>query len=147
MRTLRGARDFTSGELDAVARWCRENTPEGSRILVHDAGYMGYASGRTLIDLVGLKTPSSIPVHKRFTASGNERDRAEAIGLIAETQCPGYVVVLSDWDNIYHITKALRDRGWGLTCLRPARMDIMKSYIVYRLEQPAAEGPGDHGTD
>ncbi len=51
--------EFSRKEMAGVAEWVTENLPAGARIAVHDAGYIAFATDRTLIDVVGLKTPQS----------------------------------------------------------------------------------------
>lgn len=40
-----------------MARWTAANLPAGARVGVHDVGLMGYFSGLSLYDVVGLTTP------------------------------------------------------------------------------------------
>lgn len=42
-----------------MARWLAENTPDETRVAVHDVGMMRYLSRRTTIDMVGLTTPGA----------------------------------------------------------------------------------------
>jgi hypothetical protein len=51
----------------AVGTWVAENTPPASVLAVKDVGYIGYYSGRTILDLGGLVSPQCIP----FRAKGD----------------------------------------------------------------------------
>ena len=70
-------------ERPALALWLQSNVPADARILIHDAGYLAYATRYELIDLVGLKTPESIRFHERYTVPSNGTQRDEAINQIA----------------------------------------------------------------
>jgi hypothetical protein len=126
-------RRFTSGELDDLATWCRRNLPADAVLLVHDAGYIAAATRFRLVDIVGLKTPSSMEYHARLTWPSCGRDRAEAVHRIALAQRPGYLVALRGWDRIYRLSEGLRLRGWRLEPLRGHD----RPYEVFRLTPPA----------
>src|SRR5262249_51453126 len=51
-----------------IAEWLNTHERPGVPVLVHDAGYLSETTDAALTDLVGLKTPSSIPIHQRWTA-------------------------------------------------------------------------------
>ncbi|MDB4927949.1 MAG: putative rane protein [Myxococcaceae bacterium] len=129
-------RAFTAAELEGVASFCRHNLPAGSRVLLHDVGYMSWGTAFQLVDFVGLKSPSSAVLHQSMTWPTCGARRGEAIHLIATREHPNYLVVLNGWDRIYRFSDSLRARGWGLTSLRPP--DV--AYSVYRLTPPP-DGP------
>ncbi|MET0793992.1 MAG: hypothetical protein ABW061_20900 [Polyangiaceae bacterium] len=106
--------DFTRSELQPLARWLDVHA-RGSKILIHDAGYVGFAVHAPLVDLVGLKTPASLAPHRELTWPQCTKDaRGRAIAQIAERAQPQYLVVLEDWDRIFGITDGLRKRHWQL---------------------------------
>jgi len=82
---------FIQGEMVATARWLMENTPEDSRIAVHDIGAVGYFADRPLLDLAGLITPQVIP----FIT--NESLLIEFI----HSETADYVVFFPDWSAPY----------------------------------------------
>ena len=125
-------------EFADMAIWVRDNVPRDSRILVHDAGALSFYAPNPLIDLVGLKTPSSIGVHRRLTWPSCGADRGRAMAEIARNSRPDYVVVIADWDRIFAITGALKTAGWTLM---PVRTPIgqLNGYSVYRV---ASAGTG-----
>jgi hypothetical protein len=122
--------NFTRVELAGVAQWLTEHVQPDEKVLVHDAGYVGYAVRARLVDLVGLKTPSSLGPHRELTWKTCGGGRGTAISQIARAQHPDYLVVLNGWDGIYGITKTLRDRGWGL------ESRYSHAYSVYQLSPP-----------
>jgi uncharacterized membrane protein (UPF0136 family) len=129
----RDAQRFTQSELGGVADWCNENLPQGSRLLIHDAGYISYATHFQLIDMVGLKTPANIEFHKAMTYPSHGKLRDEAISKVELLGNADFLVVLDGWDNIFDITSGLRKNGW---LLDPLRMN--GAYHVYRIHPDAA---------
>jgi len=129
--------DNTARNLDGVAGWCSRHLSARSTLMVHDAGYISWGTGFRLIDLVGLKTPSSVPYHQRLTYPSNGARRGEAVSLIALRRRPDYLIVLDGWEGIYHIAAGLRAQGWGV---RLVNADY--SYKVYALSPPPGPPQG-----
>lgn len=105
---------FTRFELDPLASWLDEHV-HGQKLLLHDAGYVGFYVDTPMADLVGLKTPASVEPHRELTwkqCGGAARN--EAIHRIALREQPKYVVLLAGWDQIYGISQGLREHGWQL---------------------------------
>jgi hypothetical protein len=104
----------TRGVLQPLAEWLTAHA-QGTKILVHDAGYVGYAVEAPLADLVGLKSPASIPPHRELTwAECSRSARVRAIERIMLHERPHYLVLLDEWDRVFQISSQLRERGWGL---------------------------------
>jgi len=120
-------------ELAGVSEWISTHLPAEAILLVHDAGYISLKGTHTLVDLVGLKTPSSIEIHKNLTFRGCTRDPL-AIDLIARRNHVTHFVVLDEWDQIFHLTDALRATGWRLT-----RTDEERGPTRYKVYQLVAE--------
>lgn len=123
--------EFTRRECDGVADWARRNLPGDARLLIHDAGYIAWDTPFPLGDLVGLKTPSSIPDHLALTLPSGGEERPEAMARIAERSDATHLVVLDEWDGLFDITAGLRSEGWALEPLRTEG-----AYDVYRLDAP-----------
>ena len=130
-REHQNGRAFTRVELAGVADWCRKNLPPGSRLLIHDAGYISYATDFPMADIVGLKTPANIPLHRDATYASNGAARPLAIHAAALTSNAQYLVVLNDWDGIFRITDGLRTYGWQVLPRRDKG-----AYRVYQLTPP-----------
>lgn len=130
MGHLAGTVGFTRTELAPLGTWIETNTPVDAVLLVHDVGYIARGSDRKMIDLVGLKTPSSVEVHLRKTLAGCGRDRATAISEIAKASGATHLVVLVGWEKAFSIAAGLRRNGWDLALLRTG------AYEVYRLTPP-----------
>lgn len=104
--------------------------PAASRILVHDAGLAAWvAPSMHLIDVVGLKTPSSIASHKSATLDSCHW--GAALDQIARSQNARYALVLQRpfWNCV---GSNLADRGWTLSPL-PSHGG---EYQLYALSRP-----------
>jgi hypothetical protein len=122
-------------DLIETGRWVADHVPADATLLVHDAGAIAVYGRHRAVDLVGLKTPSSIEAHAQTWASCGRR-RGDAIDAVARLARPDYLVVLNGWDGIFRITRALAAHGWRLTPVwvqstRPS------SFAFYALAGPA----------
>lgn len=135
-RDYRDSMLFTDDQMQLVD-WAEVNLPRDARILIHDAGYIGWAADYRLVDLVGLKTPESIEAHRRFTLPSAGRDRSMAIARIATQQQVTHAIILDGlfWGDI---AAGLRRQGWQL---EPLRTGAGTLYQVYRLTPPAVGTP------
>jgi hypothetical protein len=125
-------RHATAHELVDTAAWVDANVPAEAVVLVHDAGAISLFAHRRAVDLVGLKTPSSIDAHRRWTAPSCGRDRPAAIADIALASHASYAVVVSDWDETFAIRSSLEANGFVLTPVRTPP-NHARGYTVYRL--------------
>jgi hypothetical protein len=127
----RARRDFTRRELHAVASWL-DSHAVGQRVLLHDIGYVSFATRAELVDLVGLKQRSAMLVHRDLTYAhcGGEA-RGDAVARIAAEEHPRFAVLLTRWDAIYHMADGLRRHGWTLTPVFKG-----EAYSIYALEPP-----------
>lgn len=140
---LQGARgrsyfstSYPAVELVATAQWVDAHVPAGATLLVHDAGAISEFAHHPAVDLVGLKTPSSVDAQGRWTWATCGRDRRLALAQIAATSGASYVVISRDWDHVFRISYFLKASGFELTLLRqPPRSDA-DGYFVYRLVPP-----------
>jgi hypothetical protein len=123
---------FTSGELADTARWLDDNLPAGSRLLVHDAGYVSEATPFALVDAVGLKTPASAELHRRLTRRSCGERRGDALAAIAAQGRVTHLVELTAWEQRFGIARSLTERGWAVRSLRQSRA----GYSVYALAPP-----------
>jgi hypothetical protein len=97
----------------ALAEWINTNTPPGTSILVHDAGYLSEYTRARLTDLVGLKSPASIEWHRRYTGPDLGHGRARAMHEIACRASPLYLVAFSGWERAFVVTRGLAEYGWA----------------------------------
>jgi len=129
-------------ELTALSKFCAESLDPHARLLIHDAGYMAYATHFEMVDFVGLKTPAAIPLHRELTYPSAGADRHKAIDLLARQTKPDYLIVLNAWDGIFRITKGLEKDGWQFEPVRPQsdRDPVAPQfhYSVYRMSRKDA---------
>jgi hypothetical protein len=132
---MRAVSDYTKAELYPLAEELKAHLPAGTKLLVHDAGFVSYATRLPTSDLVGLKTPENARWHAALTLPSCGRARAEAVHRIALESGARFFIVLHAWDRIFGLTRALAVHGWGL---RPVwRRDT--GYDVYALRPPEPE--------
>jgi hypothetical protein len=129
---------ITRVELAGVSRWLARNANGNDPVLIHDAGYLSLLGRQPLVDLVGLKTPSSVAIHRDRTWAACGRD-PRALDLIARRGGVRYAVFLTDWDRLFGLSDSLRATGWRVERADGERGDTR--YKVYRLTAPAASGP------
>ena len=122
---------FTRHDLAGTAAWCNAHLPPGSTLLIHDAGYIAYGTRFRLVDLVGLKTPSSVAAHRALTHPSGGALRGPAVSRIARAGHTEYLVVLGGWDGIFGLSSGLRAQGWGVR-----RVNGQYAYQVYALRPP-----------
>ena len=123
---------FTRHDLAGTAAWCSAHLPPGSTLLVHDAGYIAYATRFRLVDLVGLKTPASVAAHRALTHPSGGTLRGAAVSRIALRNRCDYLVVLGGWETAFGLASGLRAQGWGV---RP--VSDRYAYHVYALRPPS----------
>lgn len=122
---------FTRQELAGMSKWVEDNVPADARIAVHDAGYIAYANDRAMTDIVGLKTPFAAKIHAALTSPSSGLNRVDAVSRILRESRSNYLVVLTTWDEVGHITSGLKNLGWQVERLRDG------AYRVVRITPPA----------
>lgn len=133
----RRTRFFTWNEGNMTASILAD-LPRESVVLVHDIGYISFVTQLRLVDLVGLKRPESVALHRRLTYPHcGGAGREEAIATIAGETKPNHAIILDHWDQLYRITDALRQAGWTLTTIRDPKPH--RGYYVYQLSRPGDE--------
>jgi hypothetical protein len=122
---------FYDGSLHDLAAWCDQNLPAKSKLLIHDAGYVAFATSFRIVDFVGLKTPEAIAINRKYTWVSAGDERAEAVSTIARTTGAEYLVVLANWPYVRSLPEDMRETGWRLDPLRTEG-----AYYVFRLTAP-----------
>jgi hypothetical protein len=96
--------------------------PAGTTVLVHDVGVVAWLKPKAkLIDVVGLKSPASVPVMRKYKVHACQW--GQALSEIARRSNAQYVEVLQVpmWECIGSNLKA---EGWTLTPVHEGRMTI-----------------------
>ncbi len=123
-------------ELAGVCKWIRTNVPPKETLLIHDAGYISEAVPNPLVDLVGLKTSSSVRTHKQYTWATCARD-ARAIHVIALQSTARYLIVEKEWNRIFRLSSSLIKMGWRVRRVDQSRGDAR--YMVLHITPPAED--------
>jgi hypothetical protein len=118
-------------ELRSSAIWCTDHLPPDSVLMVHDAGYIAYATKFKIVDVVGLKTPDAIPINKRLIWATRGGGRGAAAAEIAVLHHAGYLVVLRSWTEMAALPAQMRAIGWAVTPMRSGG-----AYEVFRITAP-----------
>jgi hypothetical protein len=116
-------------DLVETPEWVEAHTPSDAVILVHDAGAISEFATRSAVDMVGLKTPSSIAMHNLWTTPSCGAERSKAVSAIARNSHASYVIVTPAWDSIFHLRDGLMGEGMPTTLVWTAPHG---GYRVYR---------------
>jgi hypothetical protein len=123
-----------AADVERLAQWLNVNVPQGDEVVVHDAGFVSETTPFVLIDMVGLKTPSSIPVHAAITFPSGGRDRAAAIAEIITNARASYLVASDSF--VPGLDDQLAHLGWQVEQLRPAAGHAGTYYRVFKVVPP-----------
>jgi hypothetical protein len=128
---LNESRTMNYALLDA-AQWCTKHLPPHATLLIHDAGYIAFATPFHLIDVVGLKTPSSIKFWRQSHVA-NPYSAAfflTPVAAIIAYNHPQYLVVLPGWESRLGAPQSLSAYGWRLQLLH---VPVEYGYKIYRI--------------
>jgi hypothetical protein len=121
-----------AAEMQSAAAWVAGNVPDSAVVLVHDAGAISEFGHRRVVDMVGLKTPGSIPLHERYTWTTCGAGRARAVSEIARRSGASYLIVIADWAKAFRIPTGLHASGFDLVTVRlPPDRD--EGYYIFTL--------------
>lgn len=136
IREYTGDEQLAAREYVSLAAWLNANLPPDAVVLIHDAGYLAYATRFRLVDVVGLKTPGSIAYHRACTAPSGGRDRRRAVSAIALASGARYAVFMQDPAGFWSaLATDLASTGWNVRAVRQPSMP--NGYTVYALTPPA----------
>jgi hypothetical protein len=124
-------------ELADVGRWVDQHLPDTATLLVHDAGAVSVYADRRAVDLVGLKTPSSLAVHRAVTWPSCGEARGDSLRQIARASNASHLVVVNEWDRIFAIVDQLQP-SFTLAPVRVPASEAGYRYAVYALTPKAA---------
>lgn len=126
------SRQYTLVELAGVAKWLQQNIPSNAVLIIHDAGYVAFATRLHLIDMIGLKTPSSIKYHQMLTLPSQGMKRVQALAMIMRNSHVQFLVIGPDWDSTLRLKDGLINLGWHFQLLRPSK----NGFMVYQILPP-----------
>lgn len=117
-----------------AAEWCNQNLPPDARILVEDAGYIGYATKFRIIDVAGLKTPEAIELNRQYTWPSAGGDRAQAMVALALMHHGDYLINLRAHAGLKPVPARMAALGWKVEPLKQVHL-----YSIYRLRPPDSD--------
>jgi len=121
--------------IEDIAAWTDAHIPPNATVLVHDDGFIAYSTNLHLIDIVGLKTPSSAEFHREITAPSGGRLRGMAVCKIAKRANANYAIILNDKGSFWSPLAAdLQHCGFTLTTEMRSRSSL--EYVIYKIGQP-----------
>jgi hypothetical protein len=129
-------RNFTRRVLTKFAVIVERKVPPDAKILIHDAGFLPLYLDNPMVDMVGLKSPSSVAVHEKWTLPTCGRHRPSAIEEIARTQSVAYLAVHKQWDAAHLVSEALRFDGWAVEPMIENRPRF--TYRLFKLTPPTS---------
>jgi hypothetical protein len=100
--------------------WLLENTQPGDTVCAEDIGYLGYYSGRYILDQDGLVSPQSIPFNREMNRLGLLQRYKPAYFLIGFAGPYYSQVVESGWLKEHYRKQAT----FGVNTLKPERAKI-----------------------
>jgi len=123
-------------EQAATAAWVRAHVPPDEPVAVIDAGHLAFSTAHRLVDVVGLKTPSSAAVHAASPVCAG--GRGASLSRILTDSGVRYFVSWGEWEQWLRVSEDLRQQGWGveLARTRPAGVSGQVWYPVFRLTPP-----------
>lgn len=135
--TARNYATKTAGKLTmmaGLAGWIEANLDRDELVLIHDIGYVAYATAQPLYDLVGIKSPRNIEIHKRYIDATDRGSWAVSIEQIAVRSGARVLVVSTGWEPVFGMASGLRNLGWTLTPL--SGPGATPGYYIYRIAPP-----------
>jgi hypothetical protein len=126
--------DAYARDLRDSARWVEANVGQGDTVLVHNAGAISVFAHRRVVDVVGLKTPSSVATHAATTWPSCGARRGIAINAIAERSGARVLVVSEEWERFFGVADSLRQTGWQLSLAR-THPPGTRGFDVYRIQR------------
>ncbi|MEM9011687.1 MAG: hypothetical protein AAGE18_10700 [Pseudomonadota bacterium] len=99
----------------AVSAWLETHLPPGQPLMLHDIGYVAWATERPLIDVVGLKTPAAREAHRRHAGLGTAGQLSAVLDSLAWAEGGCFVMISNGFDRRGLMRGALPSKGWSLT--------------------------------
>jgi len=115
-----------------VGHWIAGNLSPEARIATHDVGAIAFASGRPVVDLVGLVTPALAGAYRH-----GEGALWEALDALSPEARPTHMAVIPAWMPYLYRTDVFKERLLGLASERSERSPIGQTFEVWSLSWPA----------
>ena len=127
----RMGRTAARNEQNGVAVWANRNLPSNAIVMVHDAGYLSYATRFRMVDMVGLKTPVAVELNRTLTWANPKQGHTPVIAKLAIEAGASYLVTLHGWCDMDDVPGQLRNQHWSVDLL-----DTSGGYRIYHIAPP-----------
>jgi hypothetical protein len=115
-----------------VGHWIADNLSPDARIATHDVGAIAFASGRPVVDLVGLVTPALAGAYRH-----GEGALWEALEALPPESRPTHMAVIPAWMPYLYRTDVFNTKLFGLESARSERSPIGQAFEVWSLSWPS----------
>ncbi len=125
-------------DLAATAAWIDAHADPDTPLLIHDIGYMAYATEQPLWDIVGLKTAASRPINAAALplGPGPALGRALTDMLAAAQSCQ--ILVSTGWNKSLDFAGKLEAEGWRVSIHPEGHPPMHLAYLVSKPESHCA---------
>lgn len=122
--------------LEETAEWIRSNLEPNEMLMLHDIGYMSFATDQLLFDLVGLKSPMAVRINRELRYHRGYDGLGSALAEMAKRSDACVLLVSTGWNQQGYLTIAMSDHGWSLT---PHPAENPPGHEAYILTSPAGK--------
>jgi len=119
-------------ELSAKAAWVHARTAPEAVVMVHDIGYMSYATDRSLFDVVGLRSSRAVAVNASVSDLPWLERRGQAFDRFARETGACYFIVTEGCNRWLGLTRAFEAQGWRLIAHPGGHPPGHEAYLIDR---------------
>ncbi|WP_460275945.1 hypothetical protein [Celeribacter sp. ULVN23_4] len=112
------------------ATWIKQNLSPSDTVLVHDVGYIAFATDQSFFDMVGLKSPPAVEINARFAYKQGAEGRGEALAEMARLVDAKAMLVSTGWNRNQSLTAPLAGQGWTLSPHPGGNPAGLEAYIL-----------------
>ncbi|WP_149866538.1 hypothetical protein [Tropicimonas marinistellae] len=116
--------------LSDAADWIDRVLEPSETVLIHDVGYVSFATDQRFFDIVGLKTPAAIEINRQFSYHGGEEGRGRALAEMAELSGARTILVSEGWNRGFRLVDHLAAEGWTPTPHPAGNPAGLEAYIL-----------------
>ncbi|KAA9008033.1 hypothetical protein [Histidinibacterium aquaticum] len=100
--------------LEQTSDWINRNLEPETPLLIHDIGYVSWATSQRLFDIVGLRSPEAVPINRALRYQRGAEGQADALEAMIDVSGSCTLLVSDGWNSIANFTGSLRGRGWSV---------------------------------
>ncbi|WP_095594940.1 hypothetical protein [Actibacterium pelagium] len=100
--------------LAATARWIDENLHAEDTLMLHDVGFVSFATDQVLFDIVGLKSPYAQTIVEDYAFQKGLPGLQRALSKMVVQSKACYFLASNSWNDTFNMTELLIQDGWRL---------------------------------